>query len=737
MKKNLRLSLVVLICFLLFVNLHSQDDFTKDKDKIQKYFKMSLKEMMEVEIITAGRTPEKVADIPASVVLITREDIETYGYKNLAEILENIPGLFAINDYGEGGINFGVRGFWSGVANDNMIIMVNGVSQVHDLQNNYPLTKIGIPIEAIDGIEVIRGPMSVVYGNGAFYGVINIFTNDALKEKMSRGVKEEPISIVSTSYGSDQTKKIFLRIANQKGDFNYVFNASISDTYGIDQPLNKMVRNPALLPLYGVTEDQTTGGRLESSEKYFNFSANLKGFYVNLSYIEGSPEFYFLFPSVTDGNAYFNNNTNISFGYNKKLSDKITLDGRFSYFQSRTLEKFDFLFSDFYGIQQFESNAYEVELNAFIYPSGKLDITTGLYYRAILNTSSMYDLPSFGSTSFENNYFYLADGNNIETRAVFTQLSYKPFSKLNLVAGVRLEQMPGYDLEAVLAGGTIDFRKLTGTYEQDNIEVIPRLAAIFSLNDKNVFKLLYGMAINRPSFFQNTKNSLNLDTVLVDFVKPLKPEKINTLEINYIGAISSKFTLSTSIFRNELENLITRVVRLNDEGNYQSWSGNAGKMITYGVELTIKTQLFKNFRLVLSGTYQETEDKRPGYENIVTAYSPNFLGYIKAAYRTKKFTLAFTGNYVDGMETYWDETIINPDDGSTGDRIGDKVEGYFLLGANVRIDDLFFKGLYLSVRCSNLLDEEVRYPTFTNNDWATRGTLGSGRTFLLSIGWKF
>ena len=139
---------------------------------------------MNIKISTAGKTLEKIGNIPASIVVITREEIETYGYMTLIEILENIPGLYAINDYSMFGAKFGVRGFWSGVTNDNMIILVNNVQQVFDLTSNYPLTEITVPVEAIDRIEVVRGPMSVVYGSGAFLGVINIITNETNKEKI-------------------------------------------------------------------------------------------------------------------------------------------------------------------------------------------------------------------------------------------------------------------------------------------------------------------------------------------------------------------------------------------------------------------------------------------------------------------------------------------------------------------------------------------------------------------------
>ncbi len=712
-------------CLILLSGIYS---FAQDKERIDKYFKMTLQEMMEVEISTASRTPEKTSDIPASVVLITREDIETYGYRTLAEILENIPGLFPVNDYGEEGQNFGVRGFWSGVANDNMIILVNGVSQVNDVHSNYSLSKISVPVEAIDKIEVIRGPMSVVYGNGSFYGVINIFTNDFSKNKFSYDENNE--YIISTSLGSEKTKKIFIRSIGQFDDFRYVFNASIYDTYGMDHLFSKMVRNPEILPGFGVPENHRTGGRLENNEKYFNFFGSFKNLYLDFSHSHTDKETAFLLPSPFQGHQNLLITTNVSIGYKKDISKKLSYDATLNYSQYRWEADYDFLSEDFYGIQQMESSAWETNINMFIRPSPELEITTGLYYRSISNVSNMFDLPSFGSSSLINNYFYLDDDDDIVTRSIFTQVSFKPLKKINLVAGLRFEQMPKYSLEAVLAGGTDDFRKVSGTYDQDKIEIIPRLAAMFSLNDKNHFKLLYGMAINRPSFFQNSKNSL--DPLLED----LRPEQIQTLEVNYIGSFSKKFTISTSIFRNELNNLITRVVKFDDEGNYQSWSANAGKMVTNGVELTLNAEPFKNFRLELSGTYQETDDKRPGYENIQTAYSPNFLGYIKAAYRTKKFTFAITGNYVDDMETYWDETLKD-ENNPFGQRIGDRVDGYFLLGANLRIEDLFIKGLYLNIRCSNLLDEEIRYPTFTNNDWATRGTMGIRRTFLISIGMKF
>ncbi|NIM14255.1 MAG: TonB-dependent receptor [Candidatus Aminicenantes bacterium] len=717
-------TLVVLVFLLpnLLFSLEQEESKKKEDSQTDKLFKMSLEELMKVKVTTASRTPERIGEIPASVVLITREDIEIFGYRTLAEILENIPGLYAIDDYGEYGANFGVRGFWSGVVNDNMIILVNHVHQINDIFSNYPLNNIAVPIEAIDRIEVIRGPMSVVYGNGAFYGVINIITDDNFYG---------PTSILEGAVGSENTKKLFLRKAGSEGDFDYVLNASLYDTDGFDYGLSEMVTDPSILPLLGVPVDSRTGGRLENNEKYFNFSGNFKGFFVKLSYNDTKKECYFNLPSYSYGTYIRNNTTHISFGYRKKLSDILTAEGKLTYSKSRDSVKYNVLFDDFYGIQNFDTSGIEVELNTFISPSSALDITTGVYYRAVLDVTDMYDLPSFGLSFYENTNIFLAENDDIVTRAVFTQITYSPIDSLRLVAGVRLEQTPKYELESTRTIGTEPTVKVSGIYDEEKIEIIPRLAAIFYLNDDNIFKFLFGKAINRPSFFQNTHNSLdpNRDN--------LEPESIQTLELNYISNLSSVFTLNASVFRNTLNKLITRIVEFDEQTNeYESWSFNAGKMVTNGIELTLNAEPVLNFRMEFSGTYQRTEDKRDGYKDIEVAYSPKFLGYVKASYRWDTFTVALTGNYVGAMETFWDEAKENPDS-SFGGRIGEKVDGYLLLGANVRIEDLFVDGLYLNIRCSNLLNEEIRYPTYTNNPWADRGTIGIGRTFLVSLGYKF
>jgi len=182
-----------------------------------------------------------------------------------------VSGLYGINPGNLFGQTFGVRGFWS-LWPGKVIFLVNGVKQIDPYHNTYALQTFDIPVEAIDRIEVVRGPMSVIYGSGAFFGAINIKTNESTEGKA--------VSMVSASYGSEKTSRVAVRAAGQTSDFNYSFNAGLFDTYGPNESYDKMVSNVSALAGYGITSaNASTDGRMERKTSVFNFSGTYKGFH--------------------------------------------------------------------------------------------------------------------------------------------------------------------------------------------------------------------------------------------------------------------------------------------------------------------------------------------------------------------------------------------------------------------------------------------------------------------------
>jgi outer membrane receptor protein involved in Fe transport len=550
-----------------------------------------------------------------------------------------------------------------------------------------------------------------MYGTGAFFGAINIFTN--------KTDSKNRINFVSASAGSEKTKKIFVRAADRGDDYQYTFNGSFFDTYGINKPLDKMG------PYQG-----TTGGLLENNEKYFNFSGTFKGFSIDASYSQSDKEVEVVLPSVSDGTLIVWKAFRFNFGYEYEFSDKVKLNARVGYFLDHWDFDYDFVFNNFYGRQTNGSSGFRTELNLFLKPVKKLNVTVGLNYNNVPDILQAYTLPAFGLNLISNK---LAKGKSLVTQSIFTQADLVISNKAKIVAGFRLDQMPAYTLEREIGDFNTGVSTIQrATYSYKKVEFIPRFAVIYSIDRRNYIKFLYGKAINQPSFFQN------LD-LLIPSPKPLEPENIQTFEVNYTGNLTMEFSMSFSLFRNILDKLIYRTFSVDiDTGTYVSYQANVGKMTTNGVELTARYYLAKQFQMEIGGSYQDTKDKRPGYEDIAPGYSPKFLGYIKAYYYfNENMTLALTGNYVGKMESYWDSTLQNPDK-TFGRRIGDPVKGYFLLGGNLRVNSLFGTGLFVNLRGSNLLNREVRYPATSNNsNFASKGTIGRGISFLFTIGYKF
>ncbi len=78
-------------------NVHA--DFSKE-NITQHLLSLSLEELMQIEINSANKISEKIGEIPASVVLITRQDIQRFGYTTLDDILQHVSGVYSIDFYG-------------------------------------------------------------------------------------------------------------------------------------------------------------------------------------------------------------------------------------------------------------------------------------------------------------------------------------------------------------------------------------------------------------------------------------------------------------------------------------------------------------------------------------------------------------------------------------------------------------------------------------------------------------
>jgi len=131
-----------------------------------------------VDVWTPSKAPQKSYDAPAIIATVTREQIALWGYRSVAELLSHLLGFYVVDDLTSP--NVAVRGNSGGLYSDSSIVKV--------LINGHPVsfmstggTGLGpelIPLSAVERVEVIRGPVSAVYGADAFLGMINIQTRE-------------------------------------------------------------------------------------------------------------------------------------------------------------------------------------------------------------------------------------------------------------------------------------------------------------------------------------------------------------------------------------------------------------------------------------------------------------------------------------------------------------------------------------------------------------------------------
>ncbi|EOS92760.1 catecholate siderophore receptor CirA [Erwinia tracheiphila] len=133
----------------------------------------SIDEKTEQMVVTASAVAQSLNDAPASISVITREDLQKKPVQNLAAVLKDVPGVQLTNE-SDNRQGVSIRGLGSGytliLVDGKRVNSRNAVFRHNDFDLNW------IPAESIERIEVVRGPMSSLYGSDALGGVVNIIT---------------------------------------------------------------------------------------------------------------------------------------------------------------------------------------------------------------------------------------------------------------------------------------------------------------------------------------------------------------------------------------------------------------------------------------------------------------------------------------------------------------------------------------------------------------------------------
>jgi outer membrane receptor for ferrienterochelin and colicins len=554
--------ILVLVCLLPL--LASTRASAQKKDETPSLLDMSLEDLMAVEIDSvygASGFKQKVTEAPASVTIITSEEIQRYGYRTLADILRSVRGFYVSNDRNYGYL--GVRGYGlPGDYNSRIALLIDG----HRLNDNiFDAALIGtefpIDVDLIDRVEVIRGPNSSLYIASAFLGVINVITK--------RGRDSRKVSVAGSvaSYGTYRGRVSY---GNQfKDGLELLLSGSFYDSHGQDQLFFPQFDNPATNNGIAVNADDDESRQL---------LANLSWGHLTLHGVFGSREK--RIPTAPFGSVFNVTGTHtidargyLDLQYDRKLGSGWSFANRLYYDQFNNDGTYIYDYSDSGGPSRVMNKNFahgkwwgdEVALSKQIFSRQRL--TFGSEFRdSLQQDQGNYDLQPFVQ------YFTSYRTSNIFS--VYAQDEIHLQKNLVLNLGLRYDHYSTF-------GGTTN----------------PRAALIYSPWEKSTFKLLYGQSFRAPNFFElyyaapgNEPNP------------SLRPETVKTMELVWEQYFANHFRMTVSGFYYPIHGLIDEQDNL-ATGN--AFFRNVGSLDLRGVDFEFGRRLPGGLEGTVSYSFQD------------------------------------------------------------------------------------------------------------------------------------
>ncbi|MEO8564786.1 MAG: TonB-dependent receptor plug domain-containing protein, partial [Betaproteobacteria bacterium] len=177
-------------------------------------------------VITAARWPQSPSELVADVTVVGAEEIARAGAQSLAELLQRVPGVEIVTNGGPASTS-GI--FLRGANSNHTLVLIDGQRVGSSTSGTAALE--AIPIDAIDHIEILRGPASNLYGADAIGGVIQVFTRnggDAFAAHASAG------------YGTYRTSAASGGVSGAAGAWRYALDAGHRQSAGFSA-----ITNPA------------------------------------------------------------------------------------------------------------------------------------------------------------------------------------------------------------------------------------------------------------------------------------------------------------------------------------------------------------------------------------------------------------------------------------------------------------------------------------------------------------
>ncbi len=616
--------------------------------------------LMSLRVKTASKFEQPLSRVPSSVSIVTEEDIKRFGYRTLADLLRGVRDLHVTSDRVYSFL--GVRGYNPGDFNSRMLLLVNGHRINQNLSDAAPLgTDFPLDIDLVKQVEIIRGPGSVLYGNNAFFGVINVITRDGADLPKEVGIE------TSVSYGSFDTWQGRATFGREL--FDKRVKVLLSGTY-----LESHGEDAIYYPYYAAQGQN--GGVVEDGDAVRAYSAfgslSFSDFTLEAGYGDRAKQN----PTGQHGTTFNDNRHELTdrrfytdLRFERELVTDLTLLTRAYY--DRYEFKGVFPFPDVGGTLEQDKRLgqwYGLETQLTRKLAEHHTLSVGGEFRHDFDQERTY-------SQIEPTYVVLGQPTHR------TRLSYSGFvngefklfperwpERLTLDAGVRYD---GYD-------------------QFDNA-INPRAALIYQPWKTSTFKAVYGSAFRTPNFFE----------LFDPFNQDISPEKITTYELIYEQGITRNIRTSVSGFYNQIDDVIAFDFQP-AASRYRNFKG--AETLGFSVELeAFGTEGWTTgVRGRIGYTFQNTEDLETHARPID---SPRHL--VKVNLSVPMWEDRITA----GAEVQYTSERTSVAPGPTGTLApGADAQGFAVVNLTLLVRKLPVKGLELSASIYNLFNEHYADP---------------------------
>ncbi len=665
----------------------------------------------QLTLTTATLSLKSVSQAPALVTVVSDEEIERMGARDLSDVLSRLPGFSVmVNKIGNPVIV--VRGLKT--YGEKILLLIDGHPVNSIDSGSASWTFANMPVDDISKIEVIRGPGSALYGENAFIAVINVITKGFIPKNPIYSTQEElslkqPKSFVRVSYGSFVSRSVsmftgangedwavtaYARFYKTNGERDLVLADALSGT-----TLSQYSLAPARLQDWRERQDIDLKFQYKELTWHTRFLHKRQGPFIGFTDIltNGSKRDYLYAYTVVSERHKFSN------GIRLKLSlsfDQYQFDELWNGYPAGFLNEPGFE-NGVWGEPKGKFQSYGVNLITKLpkYHHHKIMIG-GSYIR-----KRAYDI------RYSTNFSYIAADEPVPLPGGFQDVS----STANWLSKSRIytsdwavfiqDDWQITDRLSMILGVRHDYFDTFGTADS------PRAGLVWSFGPDVSFKLLYGEAFRAPSY--NELYMVNNPAIVGN--PNLKPEKVSTeeagLSFNFLKA-----HCDVDVFHSEFEHLIVPSDRENQIGAFRI--ENSGKARVSGLEFSLLRR-WNRVKLTANYSFQYSKD-----DNIDGRfpYTPAHMGNIildvdlpmKFHLNTRLFMCS--------------KRYRKPSDPRKDD------PGYAIVDVSLLKKDFFCKGLQVQCTARNLLDHKY---TDAAPDKIYYDFPRPGRTLWLTLEYKF